>query len=73
MKTEINFRIEKFWILSDQYKIHTIKGVKKVEVFQPIKIKWIQDWLNEELDTKLHSSIIEITLYRGYSPTVELG
>lgn len=53
--------------------IHAIKGVKKVEVFKHIKIKWIQDWLNEELDTKLHSSIIEITLYRGYSPTVELG
>jgi metal-sulfur cluster biosynthetic enzyme len=42
-------------------KIHAIKGVKKVEVFQYIKIKWIQDWLNEELDTKLHSTVIEIT------------
>jgi metal-sulfur cluster biosynthetic enzyme len=42
-------------------KIHAIKGVKKVEVFQHIKIKWIQDSLNEELDTKLHSTVIEIT------------
>jgi hypothetical protein len=42
-------------------KIHAIKGVKKVAVFQQIKIKWIQDWLNEELDTNLHSTIIEIT------------
>jgi hypothetical protein len=41
--------------------IYAIKGVKKVEVFQHIKIKWIQDWLNEELDTKLHSTVIEIT------------
>jgi hypothetical protein len=42
-------------------KTHAIKGVKKVEVFQHIKIKWIQDSLNEELDTKLHSTVIEIT------------
>jgi hypothetical protein len=42
-------------------KIHAIKGVKKVDVFQHIKIKWIQDWFNEELDTKLHSTVIEIT------------
>jgi hypothetical protein len=42
-------------------KIHAIKGVKKVEFFQHIKIKWIQDSLNEELDTKLHSTVIEIT------------
>ena len=41
--------------------IHAIKGVKKVEVLQHIKIKWIQDSLNEELDTKLHSKVIEIT------------
>ena len=41
--------------------IHAIKGVKKVAVFQHIKIKWIQDSLNEELDTKLHSTVIEIT------------
>jgi metal-sulfur cluster biosynthetic enzyme len=42
-------------------KIHAIRGVKKVEVFQHIKIKWIQDWLNEELDAKLHSAVREIT------------
>ena len=41
--------------------IHAIKGVKKVEVLQHKKIKWIQDSLNEELDTKLHSTVIEIT------------
>jgi hypothetical protein len=54
-------------------KIYAIKSVKKAGVFQHIKIKWIQDWFNEELDTKLHSRIIEITFYLGYSPTVELG
>jgi len=54
-------------------KIHAIKVVKNVDVFQSIKIKWIHDCLNEELDTKLHSSVIEITWYRRYSPTVELG
>jgi hypothetical protein len=24
----------------------------KTEVFQPIRIKWIQDWLSKELDTR---------------------
>ena len=42
-------------------KIRAIKSVKKVRVFQHIK-KWIQDWFNEELDTKLHSRIIEKNL-----------
>jgi hypothetical protein len=32
-------------------KIHAIKVVKNVDVFQSIKIKWIHDCLNEELDT----------------------
>ncbi|CAN5533945.1 hypothetical protein BH18THE2_BH18THE2_40950 [soil metagenome] len=51
----INFHIENvFDIESIIKKIQSIKGVKKVEVFQPIRIKWVQDWLNEELETKLH-------------------
>ena len=25
-------------------KIQSVKGVVKAEVFQPIRIKWIQDW-----------------------------
>jgi len=48
----INFHIENaFDIESIIKKIQSVKGVKKVEVFQPIRIKWIHDWLNEELDT----------------------
>jgi hypothetical protein len=52
----INFHIENaFDIESIIKKIDSVKGVKKVEVFHPIIIKWIQDWLNKELETELHS------------------
>jgi uridine kinase len=54
----INFHVENaFDIESIIKKIQAIKGVNKVEVFQPVRIKWIQDWLNKELETKLINSI----------------
>lgn len=52
----INFHMENaFDIESIIKKIQSVKGVRKVEVFYPIRIKWIQDWLSKELDTKIHS------------------
>jgi DNA-binding Lrp family transcriptional regulator len=52
----INFHMENaFDIESIIKKIQSVKGVRKVEVFHPIRIKWIQNWLNKELDAKIHS------------------
>lgn len=36
-------------------KVKTFKGVKKVDVFQPIRIRFFQDWIRKEIDAKLQS------------------
>lgn len=52
----VNFHIENVLdIESILNTIRSVKGVKKVDAFQPIRIMWIQDWIRKELDTKLHS------------------
>ena len=35
-------------------KVESLPGVKKAEVFQPLDIKWPQDWLMTELDEQLN-------------------
>jgi hypothetical protein len=34
-------------------KVESFPGVKKAEVFQPLDIKWPQDWLRREIDERL--------------------
>ena len=34
-------------------KVESFTGIKKAEVFQPLDIKWPQDWLIKEIDTRL--------------------
>ena len=34
-------------------KVESFTGVKKAEVFQPLDIKWPQDWLTKEIDARL--------------------
>jgi hypothetical protein len=34
-------------------KVESFPGVKKAEVFQPLDIKWPQDWLIREIDERV--------------------
>jgi hypothetical protein len=34
-------------------KVESFTGVKKAEIFQPLDIKWPQEWLMAELDEQL--------------------
>ncbi|MDQ3883337.1 MAG: AsnC family transcriptional regulator [Thermoproteota archaeon] len=34
-------------------KVESFPGVKKAEVFQPLEIKWLQDWMVSEIDSRM--------------------
>ncbi|MDQ3807626.1 MAG: hypothetical protein M3298_05610, partial [Thermoproteota archaeon] len=34
-------------------KVESFPGIKKAEVFQPLDIRWLQDWMVTEIDTRM--------------------